>query len=46
MLENKEIQNLIDEFSGMGFDAHDVILAYMACGQRKALVLDTLIQML
>jgi hypothetical protein len=43
MLDRAEITELITEFSAMGFDPQDILMAYLSSNQRRALVLDYLL---
>ena len=43
MSNSKELENLVHEYSGMGFDAQDVIMAWFNSNHRKTLILDHLL---
>lgn len=43
MLEKQEIDLLINEFSPMGFDPQEIIMAWLQSNKRKALTLDILL---
>lgn len=43
MSNSKELENLVHEYSDMGFDAQDVIMAWFNSNHRKTLILDHLL---
>ncbi len=45
MNKNKELEELIAEYSAFGFDPNDIFMAWINCNQRSNLVLDKLIEL-
>jgi len=43
MSKNKELDNIVEEYSAMGFDPQSILMAWMASNQRKTAVLDYLL---
>lgn len=43
MSNSKELESLVNEYSGMGFDAQDIIMAWFNSNRRKTLILDHLL---
>ncbi len=43
MSNSKELESLVNEYSGMGFDAQDVIMAWFNSNRRKTMILDHLL---
>jgi len=45
MNKNKELEDIIQEYSAFGFDPNDIIMAWISSNQRPSLVLDKLIDL-
>lgn len=43
MVNTKELEGLIKEYTAMGFDPQEIVMAWLNSNQRKALVLDHLL---